>query len=404
MEAVVMKSLEDLAQNHKLDAALVIWGVGNQAKEIIEWLISHGYGDCLEGIVDNFKASFYKEFEGISVTEPKALLSMDKDHLAVLFAVDHSDAIRRQLGAYGIWNVYNLRNLSEEAGIVKPYRYDLPYHFIDRSKKREYLCYVLAGYEPELWDTTLARIEAFQSMKVDYCIVSSGTYDSVLEKTAERNGWSYLYTEQNQVCYIQNLVIELHTSAEYIIKMDEDIFIGKDFFQQMLEQFHEIEKHGEFRIGFAAPVIPLNCCGCVSYLNVIGKKEEYERRFGRIYRNHFQEIFREEQAEFLWDTIDDFDSMAGRFLENRKNSILNVHYNIGCIMFTRDRWYMMGKWPERPGENGMGKDERFIYEDNQKKDLAIYEIGSVLAGHLAFGPQKKRMMEYYKEHLDKFTI
>ena len=73
-------------------------------------------------------------------------------------------------------------------------------------------------------------------------------------------------------------------------------------------------------------------------------------------------------------------------------------------MFTRDRWCMMGKWPERPGENGMGRDERFIYEDNQEKDLAIYEIGSVLAGHLAFGPQKKHMLKYYEDHFEKFAI
>lgn len=105
--------------------------------------------------------------------------------MAVLFAVDHSDAIRRQLGAYEIWNVYNLRNLSEDAGAVKPYRYDLPYHFIDRSKKREYLCYVLAGYEPELWDTALARIEAFQSKKMGWVKMNDLFMRTISRKTLQ---------------------------------------------------------------------------------------------------------------------------------------------------------------------------------------------------------------------------
>lgn len=404
MDAIVLKNLESLDGEGKLNTSLIIWGVREQEKEIVEWLCSHGYGRNLAMVVDNFKALYYKEFQGISVKEPKFLLTLDIENICVLFAVNHSDAIRRQLNAYGIYNVYNLRNLSEEVVTDKFYRYNLPYCFTNRSKSRNYLCYILAGYESKLWDTTLARIEAFQNEEVDYCLVSSGKYDSVLEKIAEKNDWSYLYTEQNQVCYIQNLVIELHPTAEYIIKMDEDIFIGKDFFHQMMQEFHRIEECGEYRIGFAVPVIPLNCCDCISYLNVIGKKEEYEKRFGRIYRSRFNNIYQEEQAEFLWDTIENFDNIAERFLENKENRVLNAYYNIGCIMFTRDRWCMMGKWPEQAGENGMGRDEQFIYEDNQEKDLAIYEIGSVLAGHLAFGPQKKHMLKYYEDHYKKFAV
>lgn len=165
--------------------------------------------------MDNFKAIYYRELRGIPVKEPQTLLSLDTKNICVLFAVDHSDAIRRQLNAYRIDNVYNLRNLSETAESSRFYQYDLPYYFTDRSQHRKYLCYILAGYEPKLWDTTLARIEAFQSKEVDYCLISSGKYDINIEEIAKRNGWSYLYSEQNQVCYIQNQVIELHPAAQY---------------------------------------------------------------------------------------------------------------------------------------------------------------------------------------------
>ena len=73
-------------------------------------------------------------------------------------------------------------------------------------------------------------------------------------------------------------------------------------------------------------------------------------------------------------------------------------------MFSRDRWLMMGKWPENPQETGMGTDEAFIYQDNMEKDLSIYEIQGVLAGHLAFGHQKKRMLRYYQKHSGKFLL
>lgn len=197
----------------------------------------------------------------------------------------------------------------------------------------------------------------------------------------------------------------LHPAAEYIFKMDEDMFIGAGFFERMITEYQRIEAEGEYRIGFAVPVIPLNCCGYVSYLKLTGQKKVYEQRFGRAYRSGFSAVFNViETAEFLWDTMSTFDAMAQRFLQNDGYQILNSYFNIGCIMFSRNRWLMMGKWPEKPGESGMGTDEGYIYQNNVENDLSIYEIQSALAGHLAFGHQKKRMLKYYQEHPEKFQI
>lgn len=399
---MITDSLNQLAKENKLNKSIILWGIGNQTKEVIVWLRSNGYKDKILFIADNFKCTFYHKYEGIPVVEPKRLQELDGGSIAVILSINYSASVRKQLEAYGITECYNLRDLSE-GNLLE--RCDLPYHFIDRSKGKKYLCYVLAGYEPVLWDSTLARIEAYQNESIDYCLVSSGKYDACLDKLAEKNQWSYLYTEQNQVCFIQNLVVELHPKAEYIFKMDEDIFIGENFFSQMIKEYHEIERCGEYRIGFAVPVIPLNCCGYVSYLNLSGKKKEYEERFGRAYRSRFSAVFNVvETAEFLWDTMMTFDDMAQRFLKNGGSIILDCYYNIGCILFSRERWLMMGKWPEKPGESGMGIDEAYIYQDNVEKDLSVYEVQSVLAGHLAFGHQKKRMLEYYKKHPEKFKL
>lgn len=382
-----IESLKELKRQEKLNQSIILWGIGNQTKEVIIWLKQNGYKEKILFIVDNFKDTFYQEYEGIPVVAPIALKKLKKDSFIVILSINYAEDVWKQLGAYGVTKIYNLRNLKEK---FIPYKYDNPYYFTDRSKGKKYLCYILAGYESGIWKDTIGRIEIFQDENVDYCLVLSGRYDNELDNVAERNEWSYLYTEINQVCFIQNLVIELHPSAEYIIKMDEDIFIGKDFFYQMIKNYHQIERDGEYRIGFVVPVVPLNCCGYASYLNLIGKTEKYEKQFGRAYKSRFSAVFNVvETAEFLWDTMDTFDNMVNQFLENNGYDILNCYYNIGCIMYSRQRWLLMGKWPEFPEESGMGRDEAHICQDNVSKDLAIYELKNVLAGHLAFGHQKK---------------
>lgn len=404
MNSCIVDSLDILEKSGKLNKMVVLWGIGSRTTEVLEWFNKNGKRKQILAITDNFKCTFFKEYEGISVVSPRYLIEMDKNSIVILLAVNYSESIKRQLEAYEISEVYNLQDLSERR---ERDRLNIPYNFIDRRKIKKNLCYILAGYEAALWENTLARISVFKNEEIDYCIVSSGKYDERLDKLAEEYDWSYLYTEQNQVCYIQNLVIELHPEAEYIIKIDEDIFIGKDFFTSMLHEFHRIEEEGEYRIGFAVPVIPLNCCGYVSYLKLAGEKlkEEYEKQFGRAFKSRFSAVFSiTETAEFLWETIDCFDTMVLKFLNIKGYDILDCYFNIGCIMFTRERWMMMGRWPENLHTSGMGEDEEHINRDNSDKDMAIYEIQSVLAGHLAFGHQKQKMYEYYFDHLEKFRI
>ena len=400
---MIEESLRKLKEEGRLDKSIVLWGINGATKEIITWLRLHGYGDNICFIVDNFKYTFYRNYEGINVFEPQKLRKLEADSVAVVFSIMKNQAnVRKQLEAFGLTEIYNLMNLSEEKILTKC---NLPYQFKNRSRGKKYLCYILAGYDPALWESTLARVAAFQDGSVDYCLVSSGKYVAYLDELAEKNLWSYLYTETNQVCFIQNTVIELHPAAEYIFKMDEDMFIGHGFFERMIQEYHRIEAEGEYGIGFVVPVIPLNCCGYVSYLKLTGNREAYEQRFGRAYRSGFSAVFNlEETAEFLWDTMENFDVMSKQFLWHAGYQALNGYFNIGCILFSRNRWLMMGKWPEKPDESGMGTDEAYIYQDNVENGLAIYEVQGALAGHLAFGHQKKRMLAYYREHPEKFQI
>lgn len=379
----ILCNLEKLCQSGALDNGVALWGIGTQTQELINWLKEHNIK--ISFIVDNFKYTFYKFYEGIAVWKASELTKMDVTE-CFLLATNHNKVIRKQLVAYGVSEVYNLYDLEETSG-----KNDcpIPHHFENRSNGKGTLCYILAGYDSQLWENVLTRIYTFQSDEIDYCLVTSGKCSEELAMLAEQYNWSYLWTEKNQVCYIQNLVIELHPKAELFIKMDEDIFIGRHFFDGMLKAYRDLEANGDYRIGFLVPVIPLNCSGYVSYLKLIEKKDEFEQRFGKAYKTRFSAVFSlTEAAKFLWESMGNFDAMEDAFSNNKGYDICNSYFNIGCILYSREKWLMMGKWPCNINESGMGTDERFIMQDNFDKDMVIYEVQNVLAGHLAFGPQK----------------
>lgn len=391
--------LQQLHEQNQLNGKLLLWGIGPRTEEIANWLLEHGYQVAC--ILDNFKYTFYQTYKVSGQTIPVRKPEQNMPELknaTVLLGVHFADAIQKQLQAYGVHNIIHLNGkqaVDEEL--------DISYHFIDRSKGRSAMCYILAGYDKCISKIVLERISRYQSDQIDYCLASSGIYSVEMDKLAEQNGWSYLYMDKNQVCYLQNLIIEKHPKAELIFKFDEDILIGEGFFESMLEGYQLVEHEGECRVGFVVPIVPLNCSGYVSYLEGAELKAEFEERFGRAYRSRFSVVFGMiEAAEYLWQSMGTFDAMCKRFATKEGYRMYNCYYNIGCILYSRERWLMMGKWPVSKQSSGMGDDERFILQDNMDKDMAIYELNNVLAGHFAFGPQKQKMQEFFENHRDIF--
>lgn len=109
--------------------------------------------------------------------------------------------------------------------------------FIDRSKGSENLCIILAGYKEFSYDQVFKRIIKFQKEDMDICIISSGLYSEILDKLAKDNNWSYLYTKRNNLCLAQNIAITKFPKANYIFKLDEDVFITENFFDNMLDAY-----------------------------------------------------------------------------------------------------------------------------------------------------------------------
>ena len=70
---MILDNLRELERQQKLNQPVVLWGIGSQTKDVITWLRQNGYGDRLLFIVDNFKRTFCREYEGLPVESPAAL-------------------------------------------------------------------------------------------------------------------------------------------------------------------------------------------------------------------------------------------------------------------------------------------------------------------------------------------
>ena len=151
------------------------------------------------------------------------------------------------------------------------------YKFENRSNGSDNLCIILAGYKEFTWDVAFDRIKTFADKNMDICILSSGVYSTKLSEIAKENNWSYLSINKNCVTLAQNIALKLFEKAKYIYKLDEDIFVTKNFFKVMKKTYNEVSKNGDYNVGFVAPVIPINGYGHVLVLRKLKLVDYYNK-------------------------------------------------------------------------------------------------------------------------------
>ncbi len=388
---------------------VMVWGTGRHTEEIVACLNAEGYVPV--AILDNFRSEMYPQFAKVPVYKP------EKDHIqefhspVVLYYISlrFAEAVKRQIALLPFHESFDLNDATKGIGRGSS-SYEGGYHFSDRSRGAEALCYVIAGYEDRaIAANVIERIHAFGcrdgSCKLDVCIVSSGKYSEWLASVAEKNQWSYLWTDVNQVCRIQNIVIRLHPAAKFLFKFDEDVFIGSNYFRNMLDAYRQLEA-GPYRIGFLVPVIPVNSYGYLTFLELTGNTQRYAESFGRPYYNRYSTDFEgSDVTEFLWSLTGNISEMASRFDRmNKAPQLFHCYFNIGAFMYPRSTWEIFGGWPENPGSTGMADDENFILEGCHDLDFASYEIRNTFAAHLAFKDKKREMRQYFYEHPEVFQI
>lgn len=280
--------------------------------------------------------------------------------------------------------------------------------FINRSENRKYLCLILAGYKEFLYPAVFGRIKKYMDPRLDVCIITSGLFSDAVDEICRENSWSYLSVMENNVSLVQNVAIGLHPEAQYIFKLDEDIFITRDFFSHMLDAYQEAWK-SDYMPGVLAPLIPVNGYGHMRILEKLGKKDIYQMRFEiPKYAAGYERMIETmpDAAKFFWGEggmVPSIDDMNERFW-NEKHEVraCPVRFSIGAILFERSIWEAMKYFRVDRKIIGLGIDEEQLCSFCLLKSRPVMVSENIVFGHLGFGPQNREMKEYYLKYPEIF--
>ncbi|MDD3944762.1 MAG: hypothetical protein PHS38_08620 [Bacteroidales bacterium] len=272
------------------------------------------------------------------------------------------------------------------------------------------LLFVLAGYKPYLWDDVFKRIKTSQLDDMDVCISSSGKYCKELSSICRENDWIYLSTKLNNVCVMTNIILKLFSKAEYIFKMDEDIYLPKNYFSSMIAAYDKIEADTEYEIGYILPTMPLGVYAMHNFLKERGKLKEYENKFGKhiIGGTSVNPVLREHIGvdEFIWSLIGNFDDCARDYSEKPFSyEICPIRPSIASILFKRKFWDDLGLLKKfRDSGVGDSGDEGQMTTYCALNYRACFCVKNLMVGHFAFGGSEPNVLKIKDKHPEYFEF
>ena len=355
----------------------IIFGAGRYGEEA---LLYYGLANVAY-FCDNRKCG--SVIKGIEVISFEKLCEIWKDYEVVLAVrvAGARAAMIKQLEEQSIeYTYFTTLDMKLQDG-----NFDGEYNFINRSKGKEKLLIVLAGYKQYLWDSVFSRIKKYASSDMDICVLTAGYANEELMNLCEKEDWSYLYTAQNKLALVQNFAIREHVNAQWIYKMDEDIFVTEGLFEELMDTYQLVENEKKYFIGFVAPVMNVNNYGYRRILEYLDCVEEYQEKFddacvgrGAIFNNP-------KVAEYMWDKTLPINNFAEKIhSRNEKYSICYHRYSIGCILISRDIWSAMGGFKNAP-EGVLGIDEEHLCQWCMNSCKAIIIAERAYAGHFSYG-------------------
>lgn len=375
-----------------------IYGIGVIGKRLCQIF------DCLKLQVEGIVVSSSKDnidcFLGIPIYEFNESMFNEDDLVVITVEGNAGIEIEKKLMQY------NIQNISMNSDLLNSLWKKYEYHFDDRTKGKEKLCLVLAGYKDYLWENVFKRLKEYAPNDVEICLCSAGKCVDRLKELAKEYNWSYLYTETNSVSLIQNISISLHPSCKWIYKMDEDMFVTKGVFENLLMISEDIIKSGMYDFGVCSPIIPVNAIGYRLILEKYNLLDSFEQQFGKalIGGSPKREIEKNpEAAKFMWSNyqIPQIDQLAIEIQEQNKYIACSNRLSIGFVLFQRELWENLQGFLVY-GNRDLGIDEEDIISFcvNNSKIMAI-ALNSVV-GHFAFGKQTQEMIQFYLENRERF--
>lgn len=388
---------------------IYLWGTGGsyfwREREIRRYLPG------LSGFIVTDKKE--ETFQGLKVLSKEEAADRCRYSFIVVASIYYKDiyteliemGFRPGLDFLHLETLVTLGNLS--AGLNAGYQFD------DRKNGQKDLLVVLAGYKEFVWESVFTRLHTYVPENVDVCIITSGLVSSFLKEMCEEYQWSYLSTERNNVSLALNLAIWLHPRAEYIYKMDEDIFVTEGVFETLKSTYQKVEESSPYSVGFVAPLMPVNGYGHVRLLEIFDSVNRWEELFGPLKYSdcfyHHLTIWKDPKAaRFMWGEknpkMDNLDRMQ-EILQKKpfQYSVCPIRYSIGFILFHRENWVKMGTFPVLEYRN-MGADEEWICQFCMMQARAMVIAENTVVGHLSYGDQNAEMEQYYYEHREQFLL
>lgn len=289
-------------------------------------------------------------------------------------------------------------------------KFNTKYCVEGNPKGHKKMLYVLSGYKPFLWDDIFERIKKLQLDDMDVCIGSSGKYCAELSALCKENDWVYVSTKLNNICVLTNIIIRLFDKAEYIFKLDEDIYISNGYFEDMFNAYLSIEAETPGEIGYICPVLPLGFYGMHDFLVKTGSLSEYEENFGKHRKGGtvINPSFRKGVGidQFIWEKIGPFDERAAEYRsEPFSYEGCTIRSGIAAILFTRRFWDEMGGLIHKRGA-GLGDfgDEGQITSYCALHFQMSFCVKNILVGHFSFGGSEPQMLEFKKQNPSYFEL
>jgi glycosyltransferase involved in cell wall biosynthesis len=380
-----------------------IYGAGIVGTRAAKELNRGQYGNKVKGITVSGRGE-YAQIEGYDVqciddisTNPSETLFL------IAVSTKYQDEVIDTLESKGyqnyiIWNEFwGMRC------------YLVNFGFTDRKRDLSRVCFVLSGYKEFLWDGVFGRLKRFVPDDVEVCILSSGVYSEKLETIAEDNGWSYLHTALNDLTLVQNIALYIFDRAEWVYKMDEDMFLTDKCFEKLYGTYERILDEEPYHVGFVAPLIPMNGYGYIHLLRKYDGLSEYERlfetaKFGGL-KTHQLEC-NPAAARFMWGAgsgLPFLDEMNRDCAGSDKYGVCGVRFSIGFILYRRGFWEEIG-WYGVSGTVDLGRDERELCYNSIIRSNAMIVAHNTVVGHFSFGPQTEAMKEFYHDNPEYFEI
>lgn len=386
----------DVDENIQQYSRIFLYGAGEIARKIIITAQAMGF-DIYQVIVSD-KSKNDPYVLGIKVVQ---FSEVELNYKSDLVVVAVSEKYRSQIVS-ALEDRANINYLEiNKINVSKLWKYAKNYTFIDRRRYLEKVCFVLSGYKDFLWNDVFGRLKAYIPSDVEVCILSSGKYSKELDAMSEQEGWSYLYTNINSVSLVQNIALSIFCHAKWVFKADEDIFITQNAFSCLFECYQRIERETFYKVGFVAPLIPVNGFGYIQILKKVNAIDKYTEYFGRPrYGCPPNAAIMEnvDVSKFMWGETGDIpklDELNDLVSKGNEYSISNLRFSIGFILFQKELWENIHGFSIQ-GNTDLGVDEAEICEECMMASKAIVIAENTVVGHFSFGKQTEGMKDLLK--------